>query len=337
MAAFTGSDYTPVRVSAQDMADVLEEAVWHGERPFFNANVTAKYLLSRAVRAAGIKVVLTGEGADEMFAGYQTEQRDKAIHDGGSSPEARAAIASLLSNPAVRAFMFHEGKSAPGIEAVHALLGYVPSFIELFSVQYQAVFELMRTSIPGYCDSSVAYNGLLNTVDIRNRLAGRDIVNQSLYLWQKSMLVNYVLTVLGDRMEMSHSVEGRVPYLDHKVAEYAAALPIRFKIRGGVEKYILREAGRDVVTPELYARPKHPFFAPPLRQKRQGILADPMQMLCEDVIRSSAFADQPFFDPSAARAFLDRAALGQIPADIAAAATMRMATLSIMQKRFSIA
>ena len=69
-AAFTGSNYVPVPVTPQVMADALEDTVWHCERPIFNANVVAKFLLSRAVRDAGIKVVFTGEGSDEMLAGY---------------------------------------------------------------------------------------------------------------------------------------------------------------------------------------------------------------------------------------------------------------------------
>ena len=69
--------------------------------------------------------------------------------------------------------------------------------------------------------------------------------------------MNTVLTYLGDRMEMAHSVEGRVPFLDHHVAEYVAGLPIRHKIRGTREKYVLREAVRGVITPEVYNRPRH--------------------------------------------------------------------------------
>jgi asparagine synthase (glutamine-hydrolysing) len=336
-AAFTGSKYSALRVSARDMADALEDSVWHGERPFFNANVTAKFLLSQAVRAAGIKVVLTGEGADEMLAGYQTEQRDYLVNDNKNkdAPDEQAAISSLLANPAVRAFMFHEGECAPGLDVLNAELGYRPSFIEGFSIQYQAVRELMRREIFSLKDISATYDAFLKELDL-SVLTGRDNVNQSLYIWQKSMLVNYVLTVLGDRMEMSHSVEGRVPFLDHRVAEYTAALPLKYKIRGGIEKYILREATRDVITPELYKRRKHPFFAPPLRQAIQDSTADPLRVCCEDVIRSSNFGDQPFFDQIKARAFLDKAAEGRIPADVAAAATVRMATLSIMQRRFSI-
>lgn len=138
-------------------------------------------------------------------------------------------------------------------------------------------------------------------------------------------------------MEMSHSVEGRVPFLDHEVAEFSAALPLRFKFRDGIEKYILREATRDVITPEILQRKKHPFFAPPIRLRSGGGGKDPLRIHCEDIIRSAAFLDQPFFEPVKARAFLDRASDGKIPTNVAAAATLRMATLSILQRKFSVA
>ena len=77
------------------------------------------------------------------------------------------------------------------------------------------------------------------------------------------MLPGYILTMLGDRMEMAHSVEGRVPFLDHHVVEVIRSQPVNQKIRGMTEKYVLREAARDVITDTVYRRQKHPFLSPP--------------------------------------------------------------------------
>ena len=100
---------------------------------------------------------------------------------------------------------------------------------------------------------------------MRGQLTGRAPVNQSLYLWSKTQLPNYILTVLGDRMEMAHSIEGRVPFLDHHVVELVRSLPVAQKIRGMTEKYVLREAARPVLTDTVYRRQKHPFSARPWR------------------------------------------------------------------------
>ena len=85
---------------------------------------------------------------------------------------------------------------------------------------------------------------MLGCLDVERQLAGRHPVNQSLYIWGRTMLPNYILSNLGDRMEMAHSVEGRLPFLDHYVFEEAARMPISMKIRGMTEKYVLREAAR---------------------------------------------------------------------------------------------
>src|SRR5437667_10294534 len=85
-------------------------------------------------------------------------------------------------------------------------------------------------------------------IDVQGQLAGRHPLNQSLYLWAKTRLPNYLLVLLGDRMEMGHSVEGRVPFLDHHVVEVMRSQPITQKIRGTTQKYVLRESARDVIT-----------------------------------------------------------------------------------------
>ena len=98
-AEFTGSNYVEVPVSPRDMADALEDTVWHGEKPIFNANSAAKFLLSKAVRDAGIKVVFTGEGADEMLAGYPGERRDTILYSGqhASGAARQASIDRLIA------------------------------------------------------------------------------------------------------------------------------------------------------------------------------------------------------------------------------------------------
>ena len=113
----------------------------------------------------------------------------------------------------------------------------------------------------------------LNRIDVAGQLRGRDPVNQSLYLWSKSMLPNYLLNMLGDRMEMAHSIEGRVPYLDHHVVEAVKEMPVSMKIHGMTEKYVLREAARDVLTDTVYRRQKHPFLAPPTGLQPEGRLS----------------------------------------------------------------
>jgi asparagine synthase (glutamine-hydrolysing) len=339
-ADFTGSNYVPVPVTPQAMADALEDTVWHCERPIINANCAAKFLLSRAVRDAGIKVVFTGEGSDEMLAGYLWERRDLMLYSGQYATDAdrQAALAALIAaNPLSAPFMLPQDAPAAITRIIRDGIGFCPSWIECLAVQYRAISEFMRPDAPGIDATDLPYRAILSELDIAGRIRGRDPVNTSLYMWQRTMLINYILTVLVDRVEMAHSVEGRVPFLDHHVSEYAASLPVHYKIRESTEKYVLREATRDVITPELYARQKFPFIAPPLRKAAKNAKRDPLQERCEDIIRSRSFSDQPFFDRAKTCAYLDSLTdADDLRAGEASPIVLRLATLSLLQSRFSV-
>jgi asparagine synthase (glutamine-hydrolysing) len=335
MAKLVGASFVPVRVSQQQIAESFADALWYSECPMINGNGTAKYLLSKAVRDAGIKVVFTGEGADEILAGYPTARRDLLLFntDGLSADEARRLLSELeAANPVSRGILTPHGDTTPGLDIVHARLGFVPSWLYTCSNMAAKLLPLLRDGVRQHLMRASPYADLLDTIDIHGRLAGRDPVNQSLYLWNQTVLVNTILTYLGDRMEMAHSVEGRVPFLDHHVAEYVAGLPIRHKIRGTREKYVLREAVRDVVSPEVYYRHKHPFVAPPPRGGD-----DALSTLCQDVLRSSVLNEQPFFEPAHVRRTMDYIATLDHN-DRAPYGPMVMTTVSacLLQQRFGL-
>jgi len=146
-----------------------------------------------------------------------------------------------------------------------------------------------------------SFRALMSDVDVHGQLAGREPLNQSLYLWAKTALPNYILTMLGDRMEMAHSIEGRVPFLDHHVVEVIRSQPVAQKIRGMTEKFVLREAARDVLTDTVYNRQKHPFLSPPATlNPDQGLNA-----LVQDTLRGQAFAAMPFVDQKQVIGLLD--------------------------------
>jgi asparagine synthase (glutamine-hydrolysing) len=143
-----------------------------------------------------------------------------------------------------------------------------------------------------------------------DQLDGRDRLNQSLYLWSKSVLPNYILVLLGDRMEMAHSVEGRLPFLDHHVVEYICKLPVDLKIRGETEKYILRKAVRPVTTETAYLRRKKAFVSP----RATGRLNGRFYQFLQDTLRGPALRSVPFYDPKAVVGLLD-ALPGMSPED----------------------
>ena len=300
-AELCGAQFNAIPVKARDLADSYSDAVWHAETPFVNAHGVAKFLLSRAVRDAGIKVVFTGEGSDEMLGGYPPFRRDVLLYN--SENQDPAVVERLLaemraSNQAVPALVMKEGAAPPELDTVRRRLGWVPSWIETFAPMGQKTIDLFGKSMAESVAGMNPYEIALNRLPIEDRIAGRDALNQALYLWSRIQLPNFILTFLSDRMEMAHSIEGRVPFLDHKLAEYAAGIPIDMKVRGMREKHVLREATKDVIIDDVYNREKHPFTTPPAKVGED----DAMHELFGDSFASSALDDQPIFDAAEVRA-----------------------------------
>jgi asparagine synthase (glutamine-hydrolysing) len=303
MAAHAGADFQPIPIRQSDLADRFADATSQAETLCFNAHGIAKFLLSRAVRDAGYKVVLTGEGSDEILAGYPPFRRDMLLHNAqGQDAEAvRQLLEQLQANNAVsRGLLLCDGE-APPLASVHRALGFVPSWLEAFGTVATRLRALFAPDFAAEFFGRDPYRAFLNGLDVAGQLTGREPVNQSLYLWSKAALPNYILAVLGDRMEMAHSVEGRVPFLDHHVVELVRDLPITQKIRGMTEKYVLREAARPVLSATVYSRQKHPFLAPPAALAPGERLYELMQ----ETLRGPAMACLPFYDRAKVVALLD--------------------------------
>ena len=304
MAGKVGAEFFPIAIKQDDLADHFADAILQSETFCFNAHGVAKYLLSRAVRDAGYKVVLTGEGSDEILGGYAHFRRDMLLYNNeGEDPSEVAKLLDDLErlNPVSRGLLLPDGEAKP-LDNVKRVLGFVPSWIETFSARSAKMQELFAEEFWSTYSERSGYQALLSSIDVRGQLIGRDPVHQSLYLWSKTLLPGYILTMLGDRMEMAHSVEGRVPFLDHHLVELVRSQPVTQKIHGMTEKYVLREAVRDVITDTVYRRQKHPFLSPPatLHPKQK------LGALVQDTLRSPVLATLPFFNQKKVLGVLDR-------------------------------
>jgi asparagine synthase (glutamine-hydrolysing) len=333
-AKHVGSSYHPIPITGREIADAYADAVWHAETPMFNGHGVAKYLLSRAVRDAGIKVVFTGEGADEMLGGYPYYRADAVNNNPALSQGDKAALIDQMfgANQATRALMMPERTNSPMLDAVQSRLGWIPASLNV-PITY------INTMAPFYRDDQMnKLRGLnpiaaaMDRLPLAMRIEGRDRLNQMLYVCSKTVLPNFILTYLGDRMEMAHSIEGRVPFLDHLVAETAARVPVDMKVKGIREKHVLREATKDVLIPEVYDRQKHPFTSPPTRDKN-----DPMMGFYRATFASQAAKDQPIFDMAKATGALEQ--LLSCPEDQRIAVEgviQRIASVIVMQEKFAM-
>jgi asparagine synthase (glutamine-hydrolysing) len=244
------------------------------------------------VHDAGIKVVLTGEGADEMFGGYD-----------------------LFREGRVRRFWARQPASAwrP------ALLGRLYPYLARSPVAQQAMARqffgrtLERWREPGFAhDTRWRTTGALARLlspDIRAAVAGRDMVAEFLatlpadfrswtflaqdqYIEIRTLLSGYLLSSQGDRMLMAHSVEGRFPFLDRNVIELANSLPPSYKLCGLDEKRVLKRASAGLVAPEILQRTKQPYRAP----DALSFVGPGAPAWIADVMNEAALADVGVFD-----------------------------------------
>lgn len=308
MAQKVNASFHPISIKQQDLADNFDEAIWHAETFFYNGHGIAKFLLSKAVRDDGYKVVLTGEGSDELFAGYPHFRLDHLYYgEYKDKPELRKQLLQKLEqNNAISVGIVFPSLDADEknnmIASVHQTLGFTPSWFMIMLQGGRKIAEVLSSDFRKRTSKIDSYQQILQDFDIENQLRNRDPVNQSLYLWTKFRLCDYILTVLGDRMEMAHSLEGRVPFLDHHIAEFMRDVPVSLKIYEMTEKYLLREAAKPVLTETVYLRQKHPFLAPPALLDVNA----PFHDLLQSTLRGASFANVPFFNQKKVIQLLDR-------------------------------
>jgi asparagine synthase (glutamine-hydrolysing) len=311
-AAFTGASFRPIPVDPVSFAQNVSAAAWHGETVTMNSNSVARYLKARAVRDAGYKVVLCGEGADEILSGYRPLEEELL------PPEERSA-----DSPHWRSTRFGEQ-----LAAVESILGGVPLFLR---DAWFAQRSLRRVLAPDFLEEFARRNPfqvLLASLDRQRDLARWSGPHQAMYLWSKLHLSNYIL--YADRMEMAHGVEVRLPFLDHHLVELVQKMPLWLYKKS--QKHVLREAARPYVTERVYQRPKRMFFAPPDTTGESA-----MRELTEDTLRSSALTSLPFFDRGEVLRMLDllRTADRVVARSIDPAIKMVLSTC-LLQERFRL-
>jgi asparagine synthase (glutamine-hydrolysing) len=287
LAQAIGTEHRDVVIGAGEFFDALPRLIWHEDEPITWPSSVSLYFVSR-LAAEHVKVVLTGEGADEMFGGYgrykfflaQRPWMDRyaRVPAGVRSMIGGAVANSSLLTASVRRKLQHTfiGRE-PGLESF-----YLDNFYSAFSRADQRVLLKRTEGIDPYRSFG----------EIWKDAGSRTGLNQLLYADQKSYLV--ALLMKQDRMSMAASIESRVPFLDHLFVEFAAAVPDRMKIRGNTGKYILKQAVRDLLPPAILSRRKM-GFPTPLKAWLQGphangifdLLRDPDGLLANYVHRSA--------------------------------------------------
>jgi asparagine synthase (glutamine-hydrolysing) len=290
MAASVEADQDIMLLQANHLYDNFERTIWHTERSIYNTLGVAKMLMSQHVNESGYRVVVTGEGSDELFAGYPAFRRDMFLHGLDTLSDAeKASWQQLLteSNKLFKGAMLAEDEWSDA--ALDRKVGFTPSCLQPWLSSSRHVLDLLQDDIREQLASYQPGESIANALD-EDMLAGRHPLDKAQYVWIKTMLEGQILTWGGDRVDMANSMEARPAFLDHHLAEYACRIPPSMRIRGRVEKYVLREAMRGLLPRVLYEREKFAFMAPPAHtdpEKWQAMKALSDRYLSEAAINES--------------------------------------------------
>ncbi len=302
MARSVGADQDTIRVGADELYDHYERTVWHAERTFYNTLGVAKWCMSRHVHEAGYKTVITGEGSDELFGGYPAFKRDMFLHglDESDADSRRGLEASLVeANRLFRGAILAEDDERH--EAFDALCGFTPSWLQPWLATLRIARPLLSDDVREELAEYDPVAAIAEKIDA-SKLRGRHALDRAQYTWSKTMLEGQILNWGGDRVDMANSMESRPAFLDHRVAETAVRVPPRLRIRGNVEKWVVREAMRGVLPKELYERQKFAFMAPPAHtDEAKGRRVD---RLVGTHLGRDAVLDAGLFDPDRVARFV---------------------------------
>jgi asparagine synthase (glutamine-hydrolysing) len=257
-----GTDHSALRCKGGDIAEVFPQVIRHTERPVLRSAPGALYLLARQVRDHGFKVVLTGEGADEVFGGYDIFKETKVRRFWARQPQSKWRPALLRR---LYPYLGALQSQPPAYLEAFFRTGLGQSEDPLFS--HLPRFALTRRIARFYSgDLRREINGYDALADLRQGLPAEfgswHPLSRAQYLESRCLLPSYILSSQGDRVAMAHAVEGRFPFLDHRVVEFGAALAPSLKVRGLREKYLLRQALGRHVPRAITERPKQPYRAP---------------------------------------------------------------------------
>ena len=259
---FLKTQHSEVRCNYDDIARVFPDVIRHAEQPILRTAPAPLYMLAKLVRESGFKVVLTGEGADETMGGYDIFKEAKIRRFWGLHSESR--MRPLLLK---RLYPYMDGIQRQPTTYLKKFFHVSaedlanPYFSHLPRWELTAKLQMfLSDNVRGELHSSVRLHDMDRSLP--EGFSNWTAFNQAEYLEAAHLLPGYILSSQGDRMAMAHSVEGRYPFLDFRVVEFAAKLPPNLKMKVLDQKHLLKQAADGLIPKSIQKRFKQPYRAP---------------------------------------------------------------------------
>lgn len=290
MVDFLKVNHSEIIASNDAIGANLENVLWHTEKPLLRTGPIPLYILSGLVNQSGYKVVLTGEGADEIFGGYDIFKEAKIRNFWAKDPDSK--LRPLLLGR-LYPYIFKDDRLK------QTLIAFFKNGIDnpddpFFShnIRWKNTSKIKNFFSEQVKDSTKNYNSYSELMKLLPaNFFDWDTVTKSQFLESLIFLSNYLLSSQGDRVAMAHSVELRVPYLDHRVIELLAKVNSEIKINGLNEKYLLKQVFKNRLPSNIIKRWKNPYRAPINKALLNNNLNLAKDYCSEDALKRSGIFD----------------------------------------------
>lgn len=307
LVRYLDTHHTAVRCTQADIGSAFPRTLWHAETPILRTAPTPLMLLSERVRDEGYKAVLTGEGADEVFAGYDLFKEAKVRRFWARQPDSawRARLLErlypYLRHSPVAGRAFTHRFFSQGFEQITA-----PWFAHM--PRWSTTQRLWRF-FSEETRAAVTFNPYTALAEhLPEQFDRWAPLHKDQYIEAHTLLSGYLLCSQGDRMAMANSVEGRFPFLDHRVIEFANQLPPNYKLRALNEKYVLKEAVRGLLPEPIRLRTKQPYRAP---DSQSFFAAGRPNEYVAELFDERCVRESGLFDPLAVRKLYEKCRTGR--------------------------
>ena len=303
MVARLGTQHKSTTVAREDIAASFADVLWHTETPMLRTAPVPLFRLSGLVRENAIKVVVTGEGADEILAGYNIFKEAKIRRFWAREPGSKKR--PLLLTRIYPYIQRPETGAGKAMWKQFFATGLADTDRPCYShmIRWRNTSALKRFFTRGFRGRIGDYDGIADYErTLPEGFGAWAPLSQAQYVEMTTFMTAYLLSSQGDRMAAAHGVEARFPFLDHHLAEFASKIPPKYKLRGLQEKYALRKAAKGLVPDTVEHRAKQPYRAPDSTCFSCGEGRD----LVDYAVSDKAVRDAGCFEPRMVRRLLDK-------------------------------
>lgn len=301
-AEYFKTEHTSIVCGPMDIANNFKAVVWHSEVPLLRTAPAPMSFLAKSVKDQNIKVVITGEGADELLGGYNIFKETKIRRFWAKDPASKYRPLLLK-----KLYPYLPQMKNANSNILKMFFGY--KLLETDSPTYSHVLRWHNTSrIKNYL--SKAYKDAIGDYDpiaeieqkLEKKLDGFDSLSKAQWIELNIFMSGYLLSSQGDRMGMANSIEARYPFLDHRVIEFCMSVHPDLKLKGLNEKYLLKKLMKDRLPAEILNRSKQAYRAP----IRSMFVSDDLPIYFNDMLSETAIIEAGIFNPEHVNQLLNK-------------------------------